>query len=1162
MVTPMTPERWQKVKVLFEAALEKSPDERIRYLNDSGAEEGLREDVAHLLTNLDNAGAFFSNALRDAASPLAESERGSLQAGEVLAERFKLVRFLAKGGMGEVYEAEDLELHESVAVKMVRPELLREPRILDRFKREVHLAKMVTHPNVCRIFDLYRHHKSGESISDGLIFISMEILHGQTLAHHIRQCGRIPTEQALPLISQISAGLAAAHRAGIVHRDFKPGNVLLVPERDPGGLRAVITDFGLALRFGGSADTTSAFTAAQGGFGTPAYMAPEQIEGREVTSSADVYALGLVTFEMVTGCLPFASDTPLSMAVRRVQEPAPSPRIAAPNLNVIWEAAILRCLERDPAERFATPEEFVEALNGQGRAASVREKRVRAIVTLALTAVVTLSIAVALYMYRVGNFRRESHVGLGAAAPRRSVAVLGFKNLSGATQASWVSTALSEWFTTELGAGNKLRTISGEDIARMKHDLALSDADSYSRETLARVKKNLGVNYIVIGSYFVPDGASVQELRLDVRVQDTATGEVLASLSDTGKSAELLAIVSRTGMQIRQTLKAGTPADTQAIVQAAFPSNPEAVQLYAEGLNELRSYDVAAARDLLAKAVSVEPQFALAHSALSSAWSSLGYQVKAREESKMAMDLSDKLPPQERLFMEARYREINREAEKAAEIYHTLWTLYPDNLEYGLRLESMQAVTGKAQDALATLEKLRKAQTAWAEDPRVDLAEADAASRLSDFRRQQESSARAVAKAEAKGARGLMVRALLSEGRAFDELGEPSKGLPLYEQAKQIASALGDRGQVATALNDMGMMRQTQGDVGAATKLFEEALAIERGIGYLDNAAWTTNEMAITFRHAGKLLMARKKFEETLAIRRETNDRRGMAVALGNIANVLDDAGDIAGAKRKYEESLEIDRKSGNRLGQAISLGNIGNILYEQGDIAGAVKMLGESLVLGRQIGARPYVMWGLLASGSVQEARADLTGARKSYDEALSIARDLNRKPTVASCESAMAHLFIVEGHPEDAGSLARAAITEFQSERRTNDEADAHAVLASSLLAVGKLSEAEKEIELATSMTATSQLARSRLNITLVSAHVLIKAEKLAEAKKAVDTAFLVASKPALNVPYQLEARLARCELEATSGASKAKPCFTTLQREATRKGFLLIARRATTK
>ena len=194
----------------------------------------------------------------------------------------------------------------------------------------------------------------------------MELLNGETLADRLQRDGRLTTDEALPLARQMAAGLTAAHRAGVVHRDFKSLNVMLVKPASPDGeLRAVITDFGLAKR--NSEDDRSSLSVSLNDAGeisgTPAYMAPEQVEGGAVTPATDVYAMGVVLFEMVTGARPFVADTPLKTAVKRLQEPAPSPRIHVPDLDERWEAAILRCLARQPADRFASPDEAVAALS-------------------------------------------------------------------------------------------------------------------------------------------------------------------------------------------------------------------------------------------------------------------------------------------------------------------------------------------------------------------------------------------------------------------------------------------------------------------------------------------------------------------------------------------------------------------------------------------------------------------------------------------------------------------------------------------------------------------------------------------------------------------------------------------------------------------------------
>jgi eukaryotic-like serine/threonine-protein kinase len=280
--------------------------------------------------------------------------------GQVLAGRWHVVRFLAQGGMGAVYEAEDLKLGGRVALKTLRRQLAAEAAAAERFRREILLSRRVTHANVCRIFDFGEHGR--------VQFLTMELLEGETLAARLRRAGRMSEAEALPLVRQMAAALAAAHDTGVVHRDFKCANVILVPRRDASasGVRVVVTDLGLA-RANSAEDAAGESGLAglsQAGIfiGTPEYMAPEQVEGLPAGPAADIYALGIVLYEMLTGSRPFTAETPMAAAVKRVLEPPTPPRRLVPSLDPRWEAAILRCLQRAPEARFAHVLQLLQAL--------------------------------------------------------------------------------------------------------------------------------------------------------------------------------------------------------------------------------------------------------------------------------------------------------------------------------------------------------------------------------------------------------------------------------------------------------------------------------------------------------------------------------------------------------------------------------------------------------------------------------------------------------------------------------------------------------------------------------------------------------------------------------------------------------------------------------
>jgi DNA-binding response OmpR family regulator len=287
--------------------------------------------------------------------------------GDVVAFRFRIVRYLARGGMGELYEAEDLELRERVALKTILSAIADDERSVLLFKREVHLARQVTHPNVCRIYDVFRHHLPGaDGSTREVVFLAMELLHGETVADKLQREGRLPAADILPIARQMAAGLAAAHRVGVVHRDFKTHNVMLVkPDALDQEMRVVVTDFGLARRSARDDEATSfSLSLSDAGeiSGTPAYMAPEQVEGEAVTPATDVYAFGVVLYELVTGVWPFIADTPMRMAIKRLKDPPTPPRVHVPDVNPRWEATILRCLARQPADRFSTVAEVVASL--------------------------------------------------------------------------------------------------------------------------------------------------------------------------------------------------------------------------------------------------------------------------------------------------------------------------------------------------------------------------------------------------------------------------------------------------------------------------------------------------------------------------------------------------------------------------------------------------------------------------------------------------------------------------------------------------------------------------------------------------------------------------------------------------------------------------------
>jgi len=285
-----------------------------------------------------------------------EQWKGVFAKGDLVSKRYRIVRLIGAGGGGEVYAAEDSALGDRVALKTLSPGLAQSPVGLERFRREVSLARRVTHPNVCRIFDLGEHEGAE---GRWIFFLTMELLEGTSLAHRIKFGPRFSAEEAFPLVAQMAAGLQAAHDSGVVHRDLKPGNVMLSGED---GARVVITDFGMARPQEAGA---VALTETGEMVGTVFYMSPEQVQGAEITPASDIYALGIVMYEMLTRGLPFEDVNLLATALQRLRQPPIPIRPRAPDLPERWVSVIERCLALEPAARFPRAVDVVAALAGE-----------------------------------------------------------------------------------------------------------------------------------------------------------------------------------------------------------------------------------------------------------------------------------------------------------------------------------------------------------------------------------------------------------------------------------------------------------------------------------------------------------------------------------------------------------------------------------------------------------------------------------------------------------------------------------------------------------------------------------------------------------------------------------------------------------------------------
>lgn len=345
----MTPEKWARIKGVYEAADALAPEERDAYLGEAcGEDEEIRGAVLELL-----AGAA---TVTEAVRP-----QRALREGDVLCGRYRIERRLGRGGMGDVFAAMDNELGERIAIKTVVEEKVDEDAF-ERLRRELRLTRRLTHPNLCRVHDIARDMNATGSV----LFFTMELLEGETLHERIRRDGPMGEDEALVLLRQMAGALEAAHDAGVIHRDLKPANVMLVAGED-GARRAVVMDFGIARTTGSGAGPAPFATMTGNLIGTPAYMAPEQLEGTAATPATDVYSLGLILYEMLTGRRAFGNGNTLAEALKRLHLEPERPSAHIADLSAGWERAILRCLAREPEARFARASEIVTAVEAGRR---------------------------------------------------------------------------------------------------------------------------------------------------------------------------------------------------------------------------------------------------------------------------------------------------------------------------------------------------------------------------------------------------------------------------------------------------------------------------------------------------------------------------------------------------------------------------------------------------------------------------------------------------------------------------------------------------------------------------------------------------------------------------------------------------------------------------
>jgi DNA-binding winged helix-turn-helix (wHTH) protein/tetratricopeptide (TPR) repeat protein/TolB-like protein len=749
----------------------------------------------------------------------------------------------------------------------------------------------------------------------------------------------------------------------------------------------------------------------------------------------------------------------------------------------------------------------------------------------------------------------------GAIQVRPSVAVLGFRNLAGRAEDAWLATALSEMLSTELAGGEKLRLVSGEDVANLRVSSPWSQSDTLDRSTTTRIGAALNSDVLVLGSYLTIGAADHSQVRLDVRMQDGKTGEILTEVAEVGSTQDLFHLVSRVGAKLRDHLGIQELQSTEeAGVLASLPLDPEAARFYALGVAKLREFDALAAKDLLQQAALADPKFSLVHSMLARAWAELGYEQKRREEAKRALDLAIDLPRAQRMLVEGEYYESLGKQEQAASVYHALLELFPDNVDYGLRLIAAQTLSGHGTQAMEIIHQLRRLPSPSSDDPRIDLAEKRAMK--SNHPAELALVRNAIRKASERGQKLIYALARKEECTILNYGERPDQALPSCEDAYNAFLAAGNKSAAADALRNTADTLGTLGRYQEAIQTYGRAQNLLQGVGEHNKMGAVYNNMAIGFENMGNLDRAEQLYRSAKVEFEQAGDVENQITATGNIADTLYLRGNLAAAEKLYQEALRIAASVDSS--EPYLLYRLADLDLTRGRVQDARQLAQQSVdaFLATQ-GSYQYLTAAMLDLGEVLEAQGDLTAARSQFEQSLTIAQKIGALVNAAESQEELAHVAIEENHPEQAEVSLRSAIAEFEKEKSDPQASSAYTLLSRALLMQGKVGEARiaaqrgAELGLTSSDPALKILAEIQ-QVRVEAASAEIDKKRLEAVLARLQSVITTANRLGY-YNLECEARLALGELERQTNPSLAQRHLKALASETHNRGFELLSRKA---